>query len=103
MKKKVEVVEETGPIPEKKDYGDKVTVVMIFDHTCLSLIRFQVASFQVEEPPAKKAKRSGPVKISIPSLSTFKDEEDEGGHLPSPPKTFICIIIHLGRPLTHLV
>ena len=45
MKKKVEVVEETGPIPEKKDYGDKVTVVMIFDHTCLSIIRFQVASF----------------------------------------------------------
>ena len=23
-KKKVEVLEETGPIPEKKDYGDKV-------------------------------------------------------------------------------
>jgi len=57
-KKKVEVVEETGPIPEKKDYGDKV-----------------------EEPPAKKAKRSGPVKITIPSLSTFKDEEEEA--LPS--------------------
>ena len=57
-KKKVEVVEETGPIPEKKDYGDKV-----------------------EEPPAKKAKRSGPVKITIPSLSTFKEEEEEA--LPS--------------------
>jgi len=54
VKKKVEVLEETGPIPEKKDYGDKV-----------------------EEPPAKKAKRSGPVKITIPSLSTFQDEEDE--------------------------
>ena len=25
-KKKVEVLEETGPIPEKKDYGDKVIV-----------------------------------------------------------------------------
>ena len=49
------MLEETGPIPEKKDYGDKV-----------------------EEPPAKKAKRSGPVKITIPSLSTFQDEEDEG-------------------------
>ena len=24
VKKKVEVLEETGPIPEKKDYGDKV-------------------------------------------------------------------------------
>ena len=54
VKKKVEVLEETGPIPEKKDYSDKV-----------------------EEPPAKKAKRSGPVKITIPSLSTFQDEEDE--------------------------
>ena len=34
-KKKVEVLEETGPIPEKKDYGDKVsshdpTVVKMF-------------------------------------------------------------------------
>merc|ERR1719430_3113936 len=54
VKKKVEVLEETGPIPEKKDYGDKV-----------------------EEPPAKKVKRSGPVKITIPSLSTFQDEENE--------------------------
>jgi len=53
--KKVAVVEELGPIPEKKvDYGEKI-----------------------EEPPAKKPKRVGPVKITIPSLAQFDEEEPE--------------------------
>ena len=31
VKKKVEVLEETGPIPEKKDYGDKVVAQSEFN------------------------------------------------------------------------
>jgi len=39
-----------------------------------------MALFQIEEPPAKKKKRDGPVKISIPSLKQLKqlEEEEEG-------------------------
>ena len=72
VKKKVEVLEEIGPIPEKKDYGDKVVAPQL-------KLEWPLCFSQVEEPPAKKAKRSGPVKITIPSLSTFQDEEDESG------------------------
>jgi len=50
----VDEQEDLTSIPVKKDYGDKV-----------------------EEPPAKKKKKSdGPVKISIPSLAELKDDED---------------------------
>lgn len=53
--KKIEVVEEDlETIPGKKDYGQKM-----------------------EEPPAKKAKRAGPVKITIPSLAKLGEEEEE--------------------------
>jgi len=46
--------EDVSAIPVKKDYGDKV-----------------------EEPPAKKKKRAGPVQISIPSLADLKDDDDD--------------------------
>lgn len=64
-KTKVAEVEEVGPIPEKKDYG-----------------------VEIEQPPAKKskfigkeAKKTGPAKIVLPSLTDFKEEEEEA--LPS--------------------
>jgi proline-rich protein PRCC len=53
-KTELKIKEDEGDIPEKKDYGDKV-----------------------EEPPAKKKKRDGPVKITIPSLNQFVEEEDQ--------------------------
>lgn len=47
--------EDLASIPAKKDYGAKP-----------------------EEPPAKRMKKTkGPVKISIPSLATFEDEDEE--------------------------
>ena len=49
----VDETEDTSAIPEKKDYGDKL-----------------------EEPPAKKKKRQGPVQIVLPALAKL-DEEDE--------------------------
>ena len=54
LKKKIEVAEDVGVIPEKKDYGEKI-----------------------EEPPAKKQKRTGPAKITIPRLADFAEDEDE--------------------------
>jgi len=49
----VDVNEDNTTIPAKKDYGEKL-----------------------EEPPAKKKKQSGPVKISIPALVDLKEDED---------------------------
>jgi len=49
----IDEAEDVTTIPAKKDYGDKV-----------------------EEPPAKKKKRTGPVQISIPALADLKEEEE---------------------------
>jgi len=49
----IDEAEDVSSIPAKKDYGDKV-----------------------EEPPAKKKKRAGPVQISIPALVDLKDDEE---------------------------
>lgn len=54
LKKKIEVAEDVGVIPEKKDYGEKI-----------------------EEPPAKKQKRTGPRKITIPRLADFAEDEED--------------------------
>jgi len=48
----IDEAEDVTTIPAKKDYGDKV-----------------------EEPPAKKKKRTGPVQISIPALADLKEDE----------------------------
>jgi len=53
--------EDTSDIIKKVDYGGKI-----------------------EEPPAKKKKSDGPVKISIPSLKQLKDEDPDSDNLPRP-------------------
>jgi len=45
--------EDVSDMPTKKDYGDKI-----------------------EEPPSKKKKREGPVKITIPALTDLKEIEE---------------------------
>jgi len=53
--------EDTSDIIKKVDYGGKL-----------------------EEPPAKKKKSDGPVKISIPSLKQLKDADPDTDELPRP-------------------
>jgi len=50
----VDETEDVTAIPTKKDYGDKI-----------------------EEPPAKKKKRTGPVQIMLPALADLTEEDDE--------------------------
>lgn len=58
----VDVKEDLSTIPQKKDYGEKV-----------------------EEPPSKKKKRDGPVRISIPTLRDLRSlEEEEEDDRPRP-------------------
>jgi len=49
----IDEAEDVSTIPAKKDYGDKI-----------------------EEPPAKKKKRTGPVQIIIPALADLKEEDE---------------------------
>jgi len=49
----IDETEDLTAIPTKKDYGDKL-----------------------EEPPAKKKKRTGPVQISIPALAELKEDDE---------------------------
>jgi len=50
----VDETEDVTAIPTKKDYGDKI-----------------------EEPPAKKKKRTGPVQIMLPALADLNEDDDE--------------------------